>query len=165
MSSKGRRTMKKSYEANKAAKTEMMLAKRREMRLGRQRSIIDRTQASLIGSYTGFEKKYVDATRTLEVQPDTAGVFEIMNKIQQGNGLANRIGQKITMKSLHLKVRVSPRQVLEPFVANMTEIITFALVYDRNPGGNTGAGQVPALTTIFNGYDDQNNLTNDTTLS
>ena len=77
--------------------------------------------------------------------PDYDGVFWLLNGTNIGSGLYNRIGKKITMKSIQVKFWLYPRQ---PNATPRTDPVPFeyiqlALIYDKNPGSASGSGAFP----------------------
>lgn len=134
-------TSKKAYQAaTKASRTDVQSGKRYS-------SVITRSPAALISTrkWEG-EKKYMDWGD--DDEPTTASpiaTIQVVNGVAQGPGFFERIGQKLTMKTLHVRVSMYPRE--PPTDGADHELIRFALVYDRSPNGSE-----PAIQTIFADY-------------
>lgn len=73
-----------------------------------------------------------------------------INQIQQGNTYAQRVGNKIALKDLHVRGkilwRLSPHADTNAVGNNAYRVI---VVYDKNCSNNSGAG-VPTVTPSFN---------------
>jgi len=70
----------------------------------------------------------------------------LLNGVQEGTGEFNRIGRKIFMKSLYMKLRL----LATGTVVAGTDAGRVVIVYDRQPNS---AGALPPLTTIFQDTD------------
>lgn len=97
------------------------------------------------------EKKNIDVSSTLV----PAGVNQwsavtLINGLQQGTGNSNRIGRKVMMKSLYLRIQNTASSA----VLGNTRVL---VVYDKQTNGAT-----PAITDILvtNGPNAPNNLSN-----
>lgn len=108
----------------------------------------------LPGSYVSKAKSEV---KSCDVPP-TATAFRstavppqpvLMNIIQQGNGVNNRIGSIINMKSLHLRGVIDSTVT----VTTQNQQLRMMVIYDRNPNGN-----LPLFSDIISGrYPDNAN--------
>lgn len=85
------------------------------------------------------ELKTVDVTGLVKVLSTTA-TFTILNPVQEGTGFYNRIGRKITMKSLRLKAQIG----ITGNESNLFEYLRIMIVYDRQP-----TGSAPAIADIL----------------
>jgi len=90
------------------------------------------------------EIKAVDYTTT-PINISTSVTFNTVNLPVEGSSFYNRIGRKITMKSLHI------RGYIYPTLTNTTEhgpqYCRFVVIYDAQPNG-----AVPAIADIFLDY-------------
>ena len=114
-------------------------------------SIVDRSPAAMIGTpFTGEEKKYLDYSAdngTLLPGPvSTTGSFILLNTPLVGAAFYNRIGSKITMKSVHVKVNISARNADVVFGGN-NQTFRWLLVYDRQTNGAE-----PTIATLLRDY-------------
>lgn len=76
------------------------------------------------------------------------------NMIQEGSGFWNRIGRKITMKTVHLRGNINLTTV--PITAALTnEMVRYIIFYDKQPNGTTAT-----WNQIVQGYNDQGASTN-----
>lgn len=100
-------------------------------------------------SYGGEEKKFLDYSAdngTLILEPVLAAGFIPLNAMVTGAGFFNRIGNKIQMKSVHVKVNIAPRiPTTAPGGANQTG--RWMLVYDRQTNGS-----FPTISTLLADY-------------
>jgi len=140
------RSAKAAYQsARSQAKIE-----RRLMTRTSYNSIIDRSPASMIAGYgrNGEEKKFVDfGDYTTSFPIYQAMEIALLNGTLTGSGFFNRIGNKITLKSVHIKAKISPRlPVSAPPGRN--QMIRCMLIYDRQTNG-----AYPTLSTILADYD------------
>lgn len=122
-------------------------------------SIIERTAGGMISG--NVETNFVSVeTITNQQPPANNGYFLLMNGISVGNAFYNRIGKKVTMKSIEIKMWLNPRipqqvpGVVEPVAY---EAMKMALIYDKNPSGATGAGAFPSISTLFQEYNSAGN--------
>jgi len=83
-------------------------------------------------TYSVPEKKFIDTTGTTNV-PET-GTISLLNPLGQGTSVVTRIGQKIVIRSIDLRVRVSgaPNSATPTVYANMIRVL---LVWDNQPNG------------------------------
>jgi len=83
-------------------------------------------------TYSIPEKKFIDTTQTTNV-PET-GYLALLNGLNQGTSVVTRIGQKIMVKSINLRVRLSGSPIgATPTILNsMTRVM---LVMDNQPNG------------------------------
>lgn len=81
-------------------------------------------------TYTMPEKKFIDATGTT-TSPDT-GTFYLLNGLSLGTSVTTRIGQKIVIKSIHVKVVVNgaPFSQTPTVAANRVRLM---LLWDNQP--------------------------------
>ena len=124
---------------------------RRVMTRTSYNSIIERSPASMIATgwgRAGDEKKFVDKGEYATAYPvyDTPS-FVLLNGTETGSAFYNRIGAKVTMKSIHVKVKVSPRVPTVAPTGN-NQLIRMMLVYDRQTNG-----AMPQLNTILADWD------------
>jgi len=84
----------------------------------------------------------VDISPVLATTNTNAGIFQC-NLVQQGSGSWNRVGRKIAMKSLRLKlqIRFSAAAPTTTYAGNQ---IRYIVVYDKQP-----SGVLPTFNTIF----------------
>lgn len=75
---------------------------------------------------------------------NTTGTFALLNAIQNGSGSTQRIGSKVNLAGVQLKLFVTPLRT----TTSLTEMWRLFLVYDRQPNGGA-----PALADIFGGRD------------
>jgi len=90
-----------------------------------------------------FPQRILNANSTASLQS--------LSLIQQGPGLSQRIGNKVSLKSLRLRFSLFP-------TANVSAVPTdtrVMIIYDRQPNG-----QYPAINDILNSLDQTNVLTN-----
>jgi len=84
-----------------------------------------------------FTGAYNAGTYTADTEPfqnltiNTTGCIQALSNFQQGVGLANRIGNKASMKSLRIRLKVLATGVAETNL-NQMRVIVF---YDRQPNG------------------------------
>lgn len=80
----------------------------------------------------------------------TNGASFVLNLIQQGTGSWNRIGRKITMKSVRIKIAAICRhfQNNQDITASLLRAV---VVYDKQPS----SGAIPTFDTIFGSTDQQ----------
>jgi len=114
-------------------------------------SIVDRSPAAMIAtqSYNSEEKKFLDVSSdnaTLVVPPVTSAEFAILNAMLTGPGFFNRIGSKVTMKSLHIKINIAPRIPVDAPGGN-NQTCRWLLVYDRQTNG-----AYPTISTLLADY-------------
>lgn len=81
---------------------------------------------------------------------NTNGAIIPVNAIQQGTGSFNRLGRKITMKSLRLKASTFCRHSIQAGADLQGNLLRMTVVYDRQSSG----GALPAFNEIF-GQTDQ----------
>lgn len=81
--------------------------------------------------------------------------FYCLNLLQLGSGFYNRIGNKINMKSLMLRLRIQ----VSGAVSSNTTLLRFMLIYDKNNNGNP-----PSLNEIISNYN-QNGAEDNSLLS
>lgn len=84
----------------------------------------------------------------------TTPVIQLLNGVQIGNSIYNRVGNKIQMKSLHLIGTIDNPQT---FAAG--DYFRIMVVYDRSPAIASGAGAFPAYATMFSSYDNAGGIT------
>jgi len=112
---------------------------------------LERSPAAMFAtsSYNSEEKKFLDYSAdqaTFPVEPYTNAGFIPLNIPTVGSAFYNRIGNKITMKSLHLKINIAQRTpVSAPGGNNQT--CRWLLVYDRQTNGAT-----PTIQTLLTDY-------------
>ncbi|AJD07546.1 capsid protein [Sewage-associated circular DNA virus-26] len=92
-----------------------------------------------------------DAFPQKVLNADSNGAFQAINLIQQGNGISQRIGNKINLKSVRLRFSLDPTTVT---TASPTDTRVM-LVYDRQPNG-----LYPSLNDFLNGVSQSNALLN-----
>jgi len=117
-------------------------------------SILERSPAAMFAtsSYNSEEKKFLDYSAdqaTFPVEPYTNAGFIPLNIPTVGSAFYNRIGNKITMKSIHIKINIEPR-IPTTTPGGQNETVRFMLIYDRQANG---ANPTPAtlLTDYGNG--------------
>ena len=77
------------------------------------------------------EYKIVDSTAYEWMPAASAGMLNwVLNLNLQGTNFFNRVGNKFTMKSLHLRIQLNP-DVLNPIINQ--DVCRIMLVYDKNP--------------------------------
>lgn len=101
------------------------------------------------GITSGIETKGVDASLALApiiATTNTNGSIILANIVQSGTGSWNRIGKKITMKSLRLKgfinTTITPTAVT---FATSDNLVRMIIIYDRQTSG----GALPTFDTMF----------------
>jgi len=84
-------------------------------------------------TYSVPEKKFIDTTGTTNV-PEV-GTLSLLNPLGQGTSVITRIGQKIIIRSIDLRVRVSaaPPSASPSLYPNMVRVL---LVWDNQPNGS-----------------------------
>jgi len=100
-------------------------------------------------NYSGEEKKFLDVSSdnaTLVVPPVATPDYLILNACITGAGFFNRIGSKITMKSVHIKINIAPRIPTTPPGGN-NQTVRWLLVYDRQING-----AFPTISTLLADY-------------
>jgi len=85
------------------------------------------------------ELKFIDNSATAQAT-SAAGIIALLNGITQGADFNNRIGRKVTMKSLLLKVSVG----LLSTTSSLGGVHRFLVVYDAQTNGAT-----PAITDVL----------------
>lgn len=87
-------------------------------------------------TYSVPEKKFIDTTGTTNV-PEV-GTISLLNPLGQGTSVITRIGQKIVIRSIDLRVRVSaaPPSASPSLYPNMVRVL---LVWDNQPNGALAA--------------------------
>jgi len=102
-----------------------------------------------VGASSGHEKKYIDVT--VNASFTSAGALTLLNGCIPGSDAINRIGRRIKMKSLLL--RLSCNVGATP----TNDVVRFMVVYDRQANG-----AAPAATDILTGISalNPNNLNN-----
>jgi len=120
-------------------------------RTGYSQSIIGRSPAAMFTqpSYGGEEKKFLDVSNdngTFIAEPVATAGFFILNACITGAGFFNRIGSKITMKSVHVKINIAPRIPTTPPGGN-NQTVRWLLVYDRQTNG-----AFPTISTLLADY-------------
>jgi len=126
-----------------------------EKQMGYRSSIIDRSPAAMVTSMAyrqTEEKKFCDfGDGDTELIPNPVGSmgFLLLNTPLVGAAFFNRIGNKITMKSVHIKINIGPR-IPTTTPGGQNETVRFMLIYDRQANG---ANPTPAtlLTDYGNG--------------
>lgn len=99
------------------------------------------------GNRAKEEVKSVDTTIT---QPFSAtAVFTVLNVPVQGAAFYNRVGTRISMKSLNIKGYLLP--TASNAASTGWDYGRMALIYDRQPGA-AGAGAFPAIATLLLEY-------------
>jgi len=115
-------------------------------------SIIERSPAAMIATgygRGGEEKKFLDYGDALTadiIPPQGTPIIQHLNGMTSGAAFYQRIGNKITMKSVHCKVRISPRVPATAGTGN-NQTCRFMLIYDRQTNG-----AYPTLPTILTDY-------------
>jgi len=84
------------------------------------------------------------------VSPTT---IQAINLCQQGAGLCNRVGNKISMKSLRMRFALTSTGV----ASNITQYQRVMIIYDRQP-----TGSYPAVNTILSTINGSNGIVNGT---
>lgn len=78
------------------------------------------------------------------VAVSTTAQFILLNGVQEGSSFYNRIGRRISMRSLHLKFTLAP----SGNGAGVGETLRFMVIYDRQPNG-----AAPAISDLLLDYD------------
>lgn len=86
---------------------------------------------------------------------NTTPTFQALNLVQQGPGVTQRIGNKITLSSMRLRFYINSTGVALSDVS----IARVMLIYDRQPSNAVG---YPAINDVLNVYNQSNALTNPT---
>lgn len=102
-----------------------------------------------------YQGKYVDEGDTIVLEAYNSSTsnagMRLINRVQEGTGMQNRVGRHISLKSLTAKIRIQPTSTgtLQP----LPDVIRVAIVYDRQPSGTGlgggGATVIPNYNTIF----------------
>jgi hypothetical protein len=97
------------------------------------------------GGYYGFSRGSRDELKTIDVAPTqaeatTTASITLLNGVATGTDFTNRIGRKINMKSLYLRVQMAPIDQ----VTSDTHV-RMLVVYDMQPNG-----AAPAITDVLN---------------
>lgn len=104
---------------------------------------LNKIPASLPGT-NAPEKKTLDVeTFGVAENWSTSGTGWCLNIVKEGSGPSQRIGRKITMKSLRLRGVIVP-----PGGYDQYQILRFIVVYDRQTNGT-----LPVFTTLFQNID------------
>lgn len=77
------------------------------------------------------EKKSVDTA--IGATPGTTGTFWLLNGLQEGASVYQRVGRRVRMKSLHFLARLSINGTDRPQFQD--DLIRIIVVYDRQPNG------------------------------
>ena len=115
-------------------------------------SIVSRSPAAMIASpyaRSGEEKKFLDFSSdnaSLVVPPVATAEFAILNAMITGAGFFNRIGNKVSMKSVHIKINIAPRIPVDAPGGN-NQTCRWLLVYDRQTNG-----AFPTISTLLADY-------------
>lgn len=90
---------------------------------------------------------YTPDTQPLQMMPlNATGAVQCLNLITQGNGEANRFSNKISLKSIRIRLGITPTTK----VATTTFPTRAILYYDRNPGtGVAGGGAYKAPNLVL----------------
>lgn len=118
-------------------------------------STLSRGYGGSFGFRRGPELKTVDnSTITAAPVSNTTGNITLLNGIATGTDYTNRVGRKVVMKSLLLRVNFFP-YTTGTIAALAGENLRFLVVYDCQPNG-----ALPAITDILNsaGPNEPNNL-------
>jgi len=95
----------------------------------------------------------VDILAKTNINIDTTGVLQGVNLVQQGTGVSQRVGNKISMKSLRLRLTaVNTTEALDTM-----SCARFMVIYDQQPDGN-----YPAIGTIIQSINESGTITNGT---
>lgn len=92
----------------------------------------------LLAVYSPPEKKYVD-TRFTGGATSTAGTFILLNSIAAGASVSDRVGRKITMKDILIKINTT---IIGAAIGN--QVFRAFVVYDAQTNATT-----PTLTDIL----------------
>lgn len=109
-----------------------------------------------VGPYRGagrVELKACDLSATpLSGVISTTPVFQLLNGVQSGSAFYNRIGNKITMKSLHLTGMIASNSAATP--ASVPEFLRIIVFYDKQCNG-----AAPVIGDILANYDNTGTAT------
>jgi hypothetical protein len=107
--------------------------------------IQSRIPGSLITARKGEEIKSVDISPSAKIVSTTA-LFSLLNGTQEGSSFYNRVGRRVTMKSLLIQGYFYPNGNA---TANATAYCRIMVVYDRQPNG-----AFPTLADVLTSYTD-----------
>lgn len=83
-------------------------------------------------NYTGNPNPYIaDVVDPQQIPISTSGIIQNIATIQQGAGISQRIGNKISLKSLRIRFDIAP--TLQSVEVNSSARLM--VIYDRNPNG------------------------------
>jgi len=115
-----------------------------------QRTIVQPYRGSIKGMDTILTVADVLSTT------NTNGSCVVLNLVQQGAGSWNRVGRKIKMKAIRLRVNLVYTYARNATTADIFgSILRMVLVYDKQPSG----GAIPAFDSIFGNTDQTGNET------
>jgi hypothetical protein len=140
--------------------------RKRKTKVGKSRKMARTTSGRRAGGAAGRrlpanlrsftpEKKYIDcgigatAGPGLALSLNTSGSIYLLNGIQTGAGVYNRLGRKISMISLNLRVYVN---VINQTLTSQDSIGRLMVLYDRQPNGGT-----PIFSDILQNTDQSDN--------
>lgn len=88
------------------------------------------------GDYTrsSVEKKYKDIAATT-YGCDSTGSVTVLNSVDEGTGVSQRVGRKICMKSVQLRGVVVPQDVPGAAANVSAQLCRVMLVWDKQPNG------------------------------
>lgn len=100
-----------------------------------------------------FSQAYAAGVYTVDTEPlqmipinDSTNLVQCLNLISQGNGEANRFSNKISLKSVRVRLWLEQTGI----VATSPLPFRVILFYDRTPGaGTTGGGAYKASNVVF----------------
>lgn len=131
------------------------------MRLGlkptRPGPILRRALPAALRSGRGFELKSVDSpvgNAPTALAINTTANFQGMNLVQSGAAFYNRIGRKITMRTLHFTAQIQATIPGAVIADGIAEYLRILIIYDRQPNGN-----FPVVGDILANYDNAGTAT------
>lgn len=103
--------------------------------------------------YSTGSKAELKSTDVAPVQKELTNTvfFTLLNPTQEGSSFYNRIGRKISMKSLMIQGFLSPHSGA---TGGVEDYARFLVVYDRQPNG-----ALPTLADVLTSYDNQGSTT------
>lgn len=123
----------------KRKRKEPQQSSKRPFKLQKKSLAFNRQPAVLISR--GFEVKSLDLTVSTTI--DTTGSVQALNLIRSGASFFNRIGRRIEMKSLMVKLQISPLRTM-----GTNDYVRIVVVYDRQTNG-----AAPAVADIIQDTD------------
>lgn len=102
--------------------------------------------------FTGpYAAAYVVDTQPLQQLNTNSGTacVQALNLFQQGTGIAQRDGNKVSLKSLRLRLGFQNQGASPAVTQDNLSNVRIMVVYDRQPNGAAGAGAYPASNNIL----------------